>query len=178
MPSNFFVSLSYVGTKGTHLPSSLSPLNILNPNSPTVQALGTHLNDEFAPGQATLDGVSRPYVGWAAQMTACAPTVAQALLPYPMICGTLQGQNEQHATSIYNSFQAKVERHLSHGLYVLGVMTVQKMYTDGSDTVQSGNTTSAGNQGNNGQFSPFNERPRAWSIVPDNVPLTGQVSVV
>jgi hypothetical protein len=178
MPSNFFVSLSYVGTKGTHLPSSLSPLNILNPGNPTIQALGTHLNDEFTVNEATLDGVSQPYVGWAGQMTACAPTVAQALLPYPMICGLLQGQNEEHATSIYNSFQAKVERHLSHGLYLLGALTVQKMYTDGSDTVQSGNTASAGNQGNNGQFSPFMEKPRAWSIVPDNVPITGQVSVV
>ncbi len=177
-PRNFFVSLSYVGTKGTHLPSSLSPLNVLNPNNPTIQALGTHLNDTFAVNQATLDGVQQPYVGWAAQMTACAPTVAQALVPYPMFCGRLQGQNEEHGTSIYNSFQAKVERHLSHGLYVLGTLTVQKMYTDASDTVQSGNTAGTGNQGNNGQFSPFMEKPRAWAIVPDNVPLTGQVSVI
>jgi hypothetical protein len=95
-----------------------------------------------------------------------------------MICGNLQGQNEEHGTSIYNSFQAKVERHMSRGLYLLGTMTVQKMYTDASDTVQSGNDTSGGNQGNNGQFSPFNEKPRAWSIVPDNVPVTAQVSVV
>jgi len=178
MPDNFFVTLSYVGTKGTHLPSALSPLNILNPNDPNIQALGTHLNDTFTVNQASLDGVTQPYVGWASQMTACAPTVAQALLPYPMMCGRLAGQNEQHATSIYNSFQAKVERHLSQGLYVLGTTTIQKMYTDGSDTVQAGNTTGAGNQGNNGQFSPFNERPRAWAIVPDNVPVTVQVSVV
>ncbi len=178
MPANFFVALSYVGTKGTHLPSALSPLNILNPNDPRIQALGTHLNDTFAPDQTSLDGISAPYVGWASQMTSCSPTVAQALVPYPMFCGRLTGQNEQHATSIYNSFQAKVERHLSHGLYVLGALTVQKMYTDASDTVQSGNTTGAGNQGNNGQFSPFNEKPRAWAIVPDNVPVTVQVSVV
>jgi hypothetical protein len=104
--------------------------------------------------------------------------VAQALLPYPMICGNLQGQNEEHATSIYSSFQAKVERRMSHGLYVLGTMTVQKMYTDGSDTVQSGNVTGAGNQGNDGQFSPFNEKPRAWSIVPDNVPVTLQLTAI
>src|SRR5580698_8556 len=178
LPSNFFVTLSYVGTKGTHLPSALSPLNILNPNDPSIQALGTHLNDTFGVNQTTLDGVMQPYAGWAGQMTACSPTVAQALLPYPMICGNLQGQNEEHATSIYNSFQGQVQHHLSHGLYLLGTTTVQKMYTDGSDTVQSGNTTGAGNQGNNGQFSPFNEKPRAWTIVPDNVPITVQVSVI
>ena len=178
LPSSFFVTLSYVGTKGTHLPSALSPLNILNPNDPTVQALGTHLNDTFAVGQSTLDGVEQPYAGWAGQMTACAPTVAQALVPYPMICGNLQGQNEEHATSIYNSFQAQVQRHLTRGLYVLGTTTVQKMYGDGSDSTQAGNDTGASNQGNNGQFSPFNEKPRAWTIVPDNVPITVQASVI
>ena len=178
LPAKFFLQVSYVGTKGTHLPSALSPLNVLNPANPVVQALGVHLNDSFAPAQATLDGVSQPYVGWASQMTSCSPTVAQALVPYPMICGQLQGQNEQHATSIYKSFQAKLERRLTNGLYVLGTTTVQKMYTDASDTVQSGNTTGAGNQGNNGQFSPFNLRPRGWSIVPDNVPITLQVTAI
>jgi hypothetical protein len=178
LPAKFFLQVSYVGTKGTHLPSSLSPLNVLNPNNPTVQALGDHLKDTFTANQTSLDGVSQPYAGWASQMKSCSASVAQALLPYPMICGTLQGQNEQHATSIYNSFQAKVERRMSHGLYVLGTITVQKMYTDGSDTVQSGNTAGAGNQGNNGQFSPFNEKPRAWAIVPDNVPVTAQITAI
>jgi hypothetical protein len=179
LPSNFFISLSYVGTKGTHLPSSLSPLNILNPNNPTIQTLGAtgHLTDVFAAGQTTLDGIAVPYANFVSDLGSHA-TVAQALLPYPQYRGTLQGENEEHGTSIYNSFQAKVEHHLSRGIYVLGSMTLQKMYTDASDTVQSTNTTGTGNQGNNGQFSPFNEKPRAWSIIPDNVPLTVQVSVV
>jgi len=111
-------------------------------------------------------------------MTSCAPTVQQALKPYPMYCGNMQGQNEQHGTSIYNSFQAKVERHMTHGLYVLGVLTTSKMYTDASDTVQSGNDNGAGNQGNDGQFSPYQLKPRAWAIVPDNVPVTGQISAI
>jgi hypothetical protein len=178
LPSNFFLSVSYVGTKGTHLPSDLSPINILNPNNPTVLALGAHLNDTFLPAQTSLDGVSQPYVGWASQMTSCAPTVAQALVPYPMFCGTMQGQNEQHATSIYNSFQGKIERHMTHGLYVLGVLTTSKMYTDASDTVQSTADNGSGNQGNNGQFSPFELKPRGWSIVADNVPVTGQISAI
>ena len=38
-------------------------------------------------------------------------------------------------------------------------------------------TQVTGNQGNNGQFSPFNEFPRAWAIAPDNVPITVQVAV-
>ena len=179
LPSNFFLQVSYVGTKGTHLPSDMSPLNILNPLNPVVQALGTDLGtDTFTANETTVDGVSQPYVGWAAQMTSCAPTVEQALVPYPMYCGILQGQNEQHGTSIYNSFQGKVERHLSHGLYVLGTMTVARLFTDASTTTQSTADNGGGNQGNNAAFSPFMEKPRAWALAPDNVPVTGQISAV
>jgi len=94
-----------------------------------------------------------------------------------MFCGTLQGENEEHATSIYQSFQAKLEHHLSHGVYVLGSLTLQKLYTDASDTTQSTNDTGTGNQGNNAQFSPFNEA-RSWAIAPDNVPVTGEIALV
>jgi len=177
LPRNFFLTVSYVGTKGTHLPSVLTPINILNPSDPTVVALGTHLNDVYQPGQTTLDGVSIPYAKFVSDLGSCA-TVGQALVPYPMYCNILQGQNEQHGTSIYHSFQGKVERHLTHGLYFLGTTTIQKMYTDAADMVQSTNTSYAGNQGNGGQFSPFKLKPRAWSIVPDNVPVTVQLSVV
>ncbi len=182
LPHNFFTALSYVGTKGTHLPSAMSPLNVLNPNNPAIFGIGSDLNvsynDPNGPATFLAHGVNVPYVGWASQMTSCNPTLAQALLPYPQYCGTLQGENEQHATSLYNSFQARVERHFTDGLYTLGSLTVQKLYTDASDTTQSGNDTGAGNQGNNGQFSPFNEFPRAWAIAPDNVPVTVQVAVV
>jgi len=171
LPSNFFLQVSYVGTKGTHLPSALSPLNVLNPLNPVVQALGTELGtDTFTANESTVDGISQPYVGWAAQMTSCAPTVEQAMVPYPMYCGVLQGQNEQHGTSIYNSFQGKVERHLSRGLYVLGTMTVAKLLSDSSPTTQSETISST--------FSPFMEKPRAWALAPDNVPITAQITAV
>jgi hypothetical protein len=182
LPNNFFAALSYVGTKGTHLPSSMSPLNVIDPLNPAIAAMGEDLrvnyNDPGGPLTFAKYGVNTPYAGWESQMTSCAPTLAQALTPYPQYCGVLQGQNEQHATSIYNSFQSSVQRHFRDGLYALWSLTVQKMYTDASDTTQSGNTNGSGNQGNNGQFSPFHLFPRAWSIVPDNVPVTTQVAVV
>jgi hypothetical protein len=187
LPNNFFAALSYVGTKGTHLPSSMSPLNVIDPQNPAIAAIAApgnvsdltiSYNDPNGPATFAHYGVSQPYAGWAAQMNACAPTLAQALTPYPQYCGVLQGQNEQHATSIYNSFQSSVQRHFRDGLYTLWSLTVQKMYTDASDTTQATNTNGTGNQGNNGQFSPFHLFPRAWSIVPDNVPVTTQVAVV
>ena len=187
LPRNFFAAVSYVGTKGTHLPSAMSPLNVLNPNNPSVMGIGTDLAVDYnsAEGPATFaqHGVKTPYVGWENQVNTqngggCNATIAQALLPYPQYCGVLQGENEQHATSIYHSFQGRVERHMSNGLYLLGSITVQKLMTDASDTTQAGNTAGEGNQGNNGAFSPFNEFPRAWAIAPDNVPVTGQVAMV
>ena len=42
----------------------------------------------------SLNGVPLPYPGWVEQMTGCAPSVAQALRPYPQYCDNLQGLNE------------------------------------------------------------------------------------
>jgi hypothetical protein len=176
LPSNFFVSASYVGTKGTHLPSSLSPLNVLNPNNPAVAAIGSDLTATDAATFAK-HGISAPYVGWASQMSACQPNIAQALLPFPQYCGVLQGLNEEHATSAYNSLQARVERHFKDGVYVLGSFTLSKLYTNASDTTQSGNDIGQGNQGNNAQVSPF-DPARTWALAPDNVPMIGSVAIV
>jgi len=187
LPDHFFVAASYVGTRGVHLPSAMSPLNVINPLNPGVAAIGADLAADYntADGPATFAkyGVPIPYVGWDSQLnaangSACSATIAQALSPYPQYCGVIQGQNEYHATSSYNSFQARLERHLTNGLYALGSLTIAKLYTDASDTTQSTNDTYTGNQGNNGQFSPFNLFPRAWAIAADNVPVTGQIAVV
>ncbi|MBW4025981.1 MAG: carboxypeptidase regulatory-like domain-containing protein [Acidobacteria bacterium] len=179
LPHNFAATLSYVGTKGTHLPSTLNPINILNPYDPSIAKLGSDLavsyNSANGPATFAADGISQPYVGWAGQMTGCAPTVAQALLPFPQYCGDLQGLNEQHATSIYNSFQGELERRFKNGLYVLGTLTVSDLYTDSSYATQS---TAATGVGNDGAFSPFNEKSRAYALAPDNVPVTVQISAV
>ena len=187
LPHSFYSELSYVGTKGDHLPSSLAPINILNPLNSAVTSLGSDLladyNTPGGPAVFAAHGVSQPYAGWASQLNpangaSCSATLAQALLPYPQFCGVVQGQNEEHGASEYNSFQAKIERRMTNGLYLLGSLTVAKLYTDASDTTQSTNDNGQGNQGNNGQFSPYNLFPRAWAIAPDNVPVTFQLASV
>jgi hypothetical protein len=187
LPGSFFTTFSYVGTKGDHLPSSLAPINILNPLNSAVTSIGTDLTADYntpgGPAKFAAHGISIPYVGWQDQLNpangaACSATIAQALSPYPQFCGVLQGQNEGHGASSYNSFQASVQRRQSNGLYVLGSLTIAKLYTDASDTTQSTNDNYSGNQGNNGQFSPYNLFPRAWALAPDNVPITGQIAVV
>jgi hypothetical protein len=181
LPSNTLLSLAYVGTKGTHLPSALSPINVLNPLNPTITAIGSDLavnyNDPTGPATFALHGVSQPYVGWDSQMTGCAPTLAQALLPFPQYCGVLLGLNEQHGNSIYRSFQGSVNRRFEGGFYLLGALTLQKLYTNASNNVQSGNNIGVGSGGNSGAFSPYNQS-RAYAIAPDNVPYTVSLAAV
>ncbi len=146
------VNASYVGSKGTRLPSNVNPLNALNP---TLLSMGPQLYDVFQPGQTTLDGVSAPYDGWVDQLTngSCPPSVAQALLPYPQFCGGIQGENENKGNSTYHSLQMKAEQRLSHGLWFLASYTWSKSLTD-ADTTQS--VMFQG--GVQGVISPFQQR--------------------
>ena len=130
---DFYVAVAYVGNKGTRLVSQINPINALNPS---LLSLGNRLNDQFTPGQTSLDGVSIPYAGWVQQMTGCAPTVAQALLPYPQYCGNIYGQNENVGNSTYHSLQIKAEKRYSSGFYFLAAYTFSKTLTD-ADSAQS-----------------------------------------
>ncbi|MFN8093965.1 MAG: TonB-dependent receptor [Vicinamibacteria bacterium] len=158
----FTLGLAYVGSHGERVPSSNDPINTLDPQ---YLSLGSKLNDEFAPGQTSLDGVSIPYAGWVEQMTSCAPTVAQALLPYPQYCSTLQGLNEFHGTSDYHSLQAKLEKRFSHGTYMLVSYTLGRIWTSGSDNAQRDALTwnSA-----SGSISPY-EQSRNRALATDDV---------
>ncbi len=157
------LSVAYVGTAGRRLPSSLDPLNVLNP---ALLSMGNALYDEFKPGMTSLDGVSIPYPGWIEQMTGCAPSVAQALLPYPQYCDRLQGLNENHGKSLYNSLQLKLEKRFSRGFYALVSYTYSQLKTSGADNTQRGQENSLGVQG---ALSPFN-RDRAYVTALDDTP--------
>jgi hypothetical protein len=178
LPKDVALSVAYVGNKGTRLTSSLVPVNVLNPFAGNIRVLEApssvnkgkpQLLDTFSAGQTTLDGVPVPYAGWVQQLNAagvCAPTVAQALLPFPQFCSPLQGLNENKGNSIYHSFQLKAERTFRHGLYMLVSYTNSKLITDASDnTQQLGGSWNA----TQGVISPF-EKKRARSITSDDVP--------
>ena len=164
--SNLTVSAAYVGNKGTRLLSRTAAINVLNPS--LLTQYGDHLYDQFAPGQTVLDGVSIPYAGWVEQMTACAPSVAQALLPYPQYCGPLQGLNENAGNSTYHSLQLKAEKRLANGLWFLASYTWSKLLTDADNNQLDG---AIGGQALAGAISPF-ERRRNKALALQDVPQT------
>ncbi len=161
-------SVAFVGNKGTHLPSQLQPLNVLNP---TLLGMGASaLNTVFQPGQTSLYGVSVPYANWVQTLNsagACKPTVAQALVRYPQYCGALFGQNENEGTSEYNSLQTKIEKQFSGGLYLGANYTFAKLLTDASSTTQA--TADYGAIG--GVINPF-QGSRNHSLSPDDITHT------
>src|SRR5216684_4370404 len=194
LPYSVFLSVAYVANKGTRLPSSLEPINIMNPFDSKVKALEAPLNpncginspnpnkpvgcvpqltDKFvAGGPTTLHGVTVPYAGWADSSGkvaggVCDATVAQALLPFPQFCSNLQGLNENHGSSTYHSFQLKAEKRYSKGLYMLVAYTNSKLITDSSDNTQRGGGGTW--NGTQGVVSPF-EKSRARAVAPDDVP--------
>jgi hypothetical protein len=129
---NFYINVMYVGNKGTRLLDETAPPNALNPS---LLAMGNKLYDQFSPGQTTLDGVVAPYAGWAQQMVACPPSVAQALLPFPQYCGNIYPLNENAGNSTFHSLQIKAERRVSNGVWMLVNYTLAKDLTD-TDSIQ------------------------------------------
>ena len=159
---NSTLSLAYVANKGTRLPSGMAAINTLDP---ARLSMGSALFDEFEPGQAELHGVPAPYPGWAEQMQGCAPSVAQALLPYPQYCTPLQAVNEMAGNSTYHSFQAKLEKRFSSGMFILGSYTLSKHLT----TSNHAHERQLSWTGLTSQFSPY-ERHRNKSLSHDDVP--------
>jgi len=160
---NLALSVAYVGSAGRRLPSSIDPINAIDP---AYLSMGARLNDQFTPGMTSLDGVPLPYPGWVEQMTGCAPSVAQALRPYPQYCDNLQGLNENHGSSHYNSLQVKLEKRFSGSTYALVSYTLSKTISSGSDNTQRDAVTWSGLQG---VISPF-EKDRNEAIAATDTP--------
>ena len=170
--ANSYIDVSYVGTKGTRLISRVAPLNALNPQ--LLKQYGEDLFHDFQPGDTSFDGVNIPYPGWIEQMSACSPSLAQALLPYPQYCGGLQGINENAGNSTYHSLQVKFEKRFSKGLWILTSYTWGKILTD-TESNQPDEMVWSG--GNGAAISPF-ERRRNKALSSGDVAHSFTTSVV
>jgi hypothetical protein len=112
LASNLLVTLSYIGSRSTHLHSDVMYPNSINPSN---YALGTSLNN-------TVTGV--PYRGFTG-------TLAQSLRPFPQYSAldTLDAQ-ENLGQGNYEAFIAKVQRRFQNGFSLLGSYTLSKLLTD------------------------------------------------
>jgi hypothetical protein len=120
---DMMVQVAYVGNKADNLPSSIAAPNVLNPS---MLAMGDTLTKEYN-GATVVDGVPIPYAGWEDQMSGCSATVAQAMLPYPQYCSRLYPITENAGDSTYHSFQIKVDKRFSEGMFLLASYTWSKL---------------------------------------------------
>lgn len=167
--NNSYFNVSYVGNKGTRLPSQTVPINAVDPK---YLSMGQELYDEFGPTDTEVDGVPAPYPGWASQMQACAPTVAQALAPYPQYCNNLFGLTENAGNSTYHALQAKMEKRFSTGLWALTSYTLSKTIDDTDNTQVTATLGSV-----HGVISPF-QRERNKALAIDDTPQVLSQSLV
>jgi hypothetical protein len=151
-----YVSVSYVGTKGSRLMSQIDPINV---DDPKYLVLGGQLNDIFLPGDTQVDGVPEPFPNFATTMTTCPPSVAQALLPFPQYCNNIVGLNENKGSSTYHAFEMKLEHRTSKGFWALLSYTNSKLITN-ADVAQSFLAS---------YFSPYEQR-RNRSLALEDVP--------
>jgi len=125
----WLIDANYLGTKGTHLyfygSGSLTTLGPWVEKEATNPALVTALSTY----------VTNPYYGVinTTGCGICSPTIQAGHLmqPFPQFSGASE-TDLAVANSIYNAFQLKIEKRMSHGLSVLASYTNSKSIDDAS----------------------------------------------
>jgi hypothetical protein len=128
--ANLFVSIAYVGSKGTHLPA----LNIIpNQVNPKYLSLGNDLTMNVTCltmgtcPNAIAAGVTVPYAGFTGNIN-------QALRPFPQYGDFNQEDNsfspDRTGNSTYHAMQLQVDKRFASGLSFLVSYTVSKNLTD------------------------------------------------
>jgi Carboxypeptidase regulatory-like domain/TonB dependent receptor/TonB-dependent Receptor Plug Domain len=132
LPFNLLVDVAYVGSHGVHLNKSGENDWNANQLTPATLALGTQLEQS----------VANPFNGIITTGAEAGATIPESYLkaPFPQFTAVdlsyLVGGYE-----IYNSFQIKVNKRLSHGLSALVSYTGQKQIDDYSGIQNVGNIT-------------------------------------
>ncbi len=132
LPFNILVDAAYVGSHGVHLNKSGENDWNANQLTPATLALGTQLQQS----------VTNPFFGIITNGAEASATIPRSYLaaPFPQFTAVdlsyLTGGYE-----IYNSFQLKVNKRISHGLSALVSYTGQKQIDDYSGIQNVGNIT-------------------------------------
>lgn len=128
LPGSLLVDANYIGTKGTHL--------YFGDNVP-LNYLGSAIEKDTPAQLAQLKTlVPNPFYGviTTTGSALAGPTVAQyqLLLPYPQF-GGVNGLMAPWGNSIYNAFQLRIQKNMSHGLQFLANYTISKTISDSDE---------------------------------------------
>jgi hypothetical protein len=142
LPWNLFLSVSYVGNHGVHLPSALNPTNQLNPQYLSLgQTLGLTWTDPAAQaalrslGFGMSGGLYTPYANFINDFPT--QTLAQALVKFPQFLPTENGQTlnnfDTNGVSIYNSLQVQFQKRFTNGLSFLTAYTLSRTMSNADE---------------------------------------------
>jgi hypothetical protein len=131
LPWDMFMTLSYVGNRAVHLPTTLE---LSNQPNPSVLQYGPLLGDNILDPAVIAAGFTEPYPGYAQQYGGAA-TLEQALTPYPQFAGYFPTY-EMDGNALYNAFQAQAEKRFTGGLSYLANLTLSRL--DANTAIGSG----------------------------------------
>jgi hypothetical protein len=127
MPWGTFVTVSYVGNRAIHLPTTLE---LSNQPNPSVLQYGNLLGENILSPDVVAAGFTPPYPGYVAQYGTAA-TLEQALTPYPQL-GAYFPAFELDGTAFYNALQAQGEKRFSNGVSYLADITLSRTTANGA----------------------------------------------
>ena len=161
LPYSMFITAAWVGNRIIHLPSQNNKINQMNP---TYLSMGSQLNDTFASGDTSVDGVALPYPNFVNDFGGSA-TVAQALTPYPQY-SNIFNNFEGFGTTYYQSVQVEVEKRFTDGLSFLAGYTLSHLMD---------NTSSGFSSFTSGGINKYNQKPE-WATSNSDEPQTLKAS--
>jgi len=122
LPRNMFMSLSYVGNRAIHLPTTLE---LSNQPNPSVLQYGPLLGMNILDPAVVAAGFTPPYPEYVEQFGSSA-ILEQALTPFPQFAGYFPVY-EMDGTAFYNAFQAQGEKRFTGGVSFLANYTYARL---------------------------------------------------
>jgi hypothetical protein len=141
---SWLVDLGYIGNSGNNLTTSINNANQVNPKY--MYSYGALLNQPINSPAVMAAGFTPPYPNFV-QSFPYTPTLAQALRPFPQYGSVDYGPNSgpnisgsaNDGHSTYHALQAKVQKQLTQGLFLMSAFTWSKKITNADSSWGGGN---------------------------------------